>query len=129
MSRTVAFGIVGGNGATGRVVVSELWKSCEGKILIGGGGLTPGSISVAVDRLVERGLVSRVECPEDRRVRVVSLTPKGKELITPVFRKHAAEIRKVFANASPRELRNLEIILKRIGKCAESLGTGVKPRS
>jgi MarR family 2-MHQ and catechol resistance regulon transcriptional repressor len=91
--------------------------------------LTPGSISVAVDRLVERGLVSRVESPEDRRVRVVSLAPKGKKLITPVFRKHAAEIRKVFADASPKELRNLEIILKKIGKCAESLGTGVKPRS
>src|SRR6202047_387556 len=50
--------------------------------------LTPGSISVAVDRLFDKGLVSQVESPEDRRVRVVSLTTKGKELITPVFRKH-----------------------------------------
>src|ERR1700724_1614916 len=91
--------------------------------------LTPGSISVAVDRLVERGLVSRVESPEDRRVRVVSLTSKGKELITPVFRKHATEIGKVFADASPKELRSLETILKKIGKRAESLGTGIKPRS
>jgi MarR family 2-MHQ and catechol resistance regulon transcriptional repressor len=70
--------------------------------------LTPGSISVAIDRLLDRGLVSRVESPEDRRVRIVSLTPKGKELITPIFRKHAAEIRKVFADASPKELRALE---------------------
>src|SRR5712675_3183645 len=46
--------------------------------------LTPGSISVAVDRLLARGLVSRVESREDRRVRVVSLTAKGKELIAPV---------------------------------------------
>src|SRR5438045_7279193 len=53
--------------------------------------LTPGSISTAVDRLVERGLVSRVESPEDRRMQVVSLTPKGKELIGPMSRKHAAE--------------------------------------
>src|SRR6201988_418468 len=37
--------------------------------------LTPGSISTAVDRLVERDLVSRGESPEDRRVRVGSLTP------------------------------------------------------
>jgi len=43
MSRTVAFGIVGGYGATGRAVVSELWKSCEGKILIGGRDLAKGS--------------------------------------------------------------------------------------
>ena len=88
--------------------------------------LTPGSISVAVDRLVERGLVSRVESPEDRRVRVVSLTPKGKELITPVFRNHSAEIGKVFADASPKELRSLETILKKIGKRAERLGSGAK---
>src|ERR1700739_2591202 len=85
--------------------------------------LTPGSISTAVDRLVERGLVSRVESPEDRRVRVVSLTSKGKRLIAPIFRKHAAEIRKVFADASPKELRALETILKKIGKRAESLAT------
>ena len=90
--------------------------------------LTPGSISTAVDRLVERGLVSRAESPEDRRVRVVSLTAKGKELIAPIFRKHAAEIRKVFADASPKELRALEATLKKIGKRAESLGTGVNPK-
>jgi len=88
--------------------------------------LTPGSISVAVDRLVERGLVSRVESPEDRRVRVVSLTSKGKGLMTPVFRKHAAEIRNIFADASPKELRNFESTLKKIGRCAESLGNGVR---
>src|SRR5438309_10529714 len=91
--------------------------------------LTPGSISVAVDRLVERGLVSRIESPEDRRVRIVSLTPRGKELIAPIFRKHAAEIRKVFADSSAKELRTLETILKKIGKRAESLGSGIKPRS
>src|ERR1700751_1009968 len=91
--------------------------------------LTPGSISTAVDRLVERGLVSRVESPEDRRVRIVSLTAKGKELIAPIFRKHAAEIRKVFADVSPKELRALETTLKKMGKRAESLGSGIKPRS
>ena len=89
--------------------------------------LTPGSISTAVDRLVERGLVRRVESTEDRRVRVVSLTPKGKRLITPIFRKHAAEIAKVFADASPKELRSLETILRKIGKRAERLGSGMRP--
>lgn len=90
--------------------------------------LTPGSISTAVDRLVERGLVSRVELPEDRRIRVVSLTTKGKELIAPIFRKHAAEIRKTFADAGPKELRAFEATLKKIGKRAENLGTGITPK-
>ena len=91
--------------------------------------LTPGSISTAVDRLVERGLVSRVEGRDDRRIRVVSLTTKGNKLIAPIFRKHSAEIAKVFADASPKELRALETALKKIGKRAESLGTGIKRRS
>jgi MarR family 2-MHQ and catechol resistance regulon transcriptional repressor len=91
--------------------------------------LTPGSISVAIDRLLDRGLVSRVESPEDRRVRIVSLTPKGKDLIAPIFRKHAAGIRKVFADASSKELRTLETTLKKIGKRAQSLGSRIKPRS
>jgi MarR family 2-MHQ and catechol resistance regulon transcriptional repressor len=89
--------------------------------------LTPGSISVAVDRLLDKGLVSRVESPEDRRVRVVSLTRKGKQLIVPIFRIHAGEIGKVFADASPKELRSLETMLKKIGKRAESLEAGMKP--
>src|SRR6476660_1523945 len=43
--------------------------------------LTPGSISIAVDRLVAKGLVSRTESSEDRRIRMVALTPRGKAVI------------------------------------------------
>src|SRR6201994_1598689 len=39
--------------------------------------LTPGSISTAVARLVGRGLVSRAETSQDRRVRIVALSPRG----------------------------------------------------
>jgi saccharopine dehydrogenase (NAD+, L-lysine-forming) len=47
MSRTVTFGIVGGYGATGRVVASELWKSCEAEILVGGRDLPKGKALAA----------------------------------------------------------------------------------
>ena len=83
--------------------------------------LTPGSISVAVDRLLERGLVSRVESPDDRRVRVVALTKSGKDLIVPIFRKHSAEIARMFADATPKELQTLESVLKKAGKRAATL--------
>src|ERR1700734_819664 len=59
--------------------------------------LTPGSISVAVDRLHGRGLVSRVEDAGDRRVRIVDLTPAGRALIVPVFRRRAAILEEVFS--------------------------------
>src|SRR6266403_446561 len=48
--------------------------------------LTPGSISIAVDRLFADVLVTRVESTEDRRVRIIALTPHGKDLIVPDFR-------------------------------------------
>src|SRR3979411_114173 len=50
--------------------------------------LTPGSISVAVDRLERKGLVKRKNA-DDRRVRLVELTPKGRTLVTKNFREHA----------------------------------------
>ncbi len=83
--------------------------------------LTPGSISIAVDRLVDKGLVSRVESAEDRRVRIVALTSRGKDLIVPAFRKHAGQMRKVFSELSPEELRDLEVALKKVGKRAAAL--------
>jgi MarR family transcriptional regulator, 2-MHQ and catechol-resistance regulon repressor len=83
--------------------------------------LTPGSISVAVDRLFEKRLVSRVESTEDRRVRIVALTPRGKDLIVPAFRKHAGQMRRVFSELSPDELRGLEMALKKIGTRAAVL--------
>jgi len=86
--------------------------------------LTPGSISVAVDRLYGKGLVTRVESAEDRRIRIVALTPSGKELIIPIFRKHAADIRRVLAEITLTELEQLESTLKRVGRRAEQLGRG-----
>jgi len=83
--------------------------------------LTPGSISVAVDRLLEKGLVSRAESPDDRRVRVVALTKSGQDLIVPIFRKHSAEIVRVFAETNPKELEILESVLKKAGKRAKAL--------
>src|ERR1700757_4354363 len=75
--------------------------------------LTPGSISTAVDRLVEKGLVSRVESVEDRRVRIVTLSPSGKDLIASAFRKHSLQMKRVFSELSPEELRGLETALKK----------------
>jgi MarR family transcriptional regulator, 2-MHQ and catechol-resistance regulon repressor len=84
--------------------------------------LNPGSVSVAVDRLYKKGLVSRVESESDRRVRTVSLTEKGRRVFVPIFRQHAALIKRAFQDVSPEEQRQLEEVLKRIGRRAEELG-------
>jgi MarR family 2-MHQ and catechol resistance regulon transcriptional repressor len=83
--------------------------------------LNPGSVSVAVDRLYKKGFVSRVECCSDRRVRTVSLTDKGREMFVPLFRRHAALIKRAFQDVSSEELQQLEVVVKKIGKRAASL--------
>ncbi len=83
--------------------------------------LTPGSISIAVERLVAKGLVSRVESAEDRRVRIVALTPRGKDLITAAFRKHSGQMKRVFSDLGPEELHGLEAVLKKVGRRAAAL--------
>lgn len=83
--------------------------------------LNPGSVSVAVDRLYKKGLVSRVECPSDRRIRTVSITPKGRAVFAPLFRQHASLIQRAFREISSEDRRKLEELLKKIGKRAETL--------
>jgi MarR family transcriptional regulator, 2-MHQ and catechol-resistance regulon repressor len=84
--------------------------------------LNPGSVSVAVDRLYKKGLVSRVESESDRRIRTVSLTEKGRRVFVPIFRQHAVLIKRAFQDVSPEEQRQMEEVLKRIGRRAEELG-------
>ena len=74
-----------------------------------------------MDRLFAKGLVSRVESAEDRRVRIVALTTRGKDLIVPAFRKHAGQMRKVFSELNAEELSGLEAALKKVGKGASAL--------
>ena len=81
--------------------------------------LTPGSISIAVDRLVAKGLVSRVESTEDRRVRIVALTPRGKDLIAAAFRKHSLRMKRVFSELSPEG--SLVASKRHLGKSASAL--------
>ena len=77
--------------------------------------LTLGSINIAVDRLSATDLVTWVESPEDRRVRIVALT-RGKDLIVFAFRKHSGQMRSVFSQLSPAELSGLELALNKVGK-------------
>jgi len=80
--------------------------------------LTPGSISVAVERLVKKGLVARKERSHDRRVRQVELTAKGRALITLGFREHAAAMEDTVSALSTRERQTLLRLLKKLGKHA-----------
>src|SRR4030081_2603255 len=80
--------------------------------------LTPGSISVAVDRLEKKMLVKRRNT-DDRRVRLVELTAKGRALITKTFGEHAAAMEEAADILSIEERRMLLRLLKKLGKGEE----------
>jgi MarR family transcriptional regulator, 2-MHQ and catechol-resistance regulon repressor len=80
--------------------------------------LTPGSISVAVERLVGKGLVRRREEPGDRRVRLVELTVKGRAIIISGFRLHREAMEAAAAGLSMAERVTLIPLLKKLGKGA-----------
>lgn len=97
----------------GPLPVNEIGK----KIL-----LTSGSITVAVDRLEQKGLVERRAHGTDRRARVVHLTRKGRKLITRAYGKHAADMEQLAsASLSGGERATLIRLLKRIGYKAADL--------
>ncbi len=83
--------------------------------------LTPGSISVAVDRLFEKGLVTRMDGEQDRRVRMVDLAPAGRKLIQRVFDDHAVELESIASALTKAERTQLARILKKLGKHAASV--------
>jgi MarR family 2-MHQ and catechol resistance regulon transcriptional repressor len=79
--------------------------------------LTPGSISVAIDRLEKKKLVKR-RTTDDRRVRLVELTAKGRELVARTFETHAAAMERA-TTLSKEERLTLLPLLKKLGKGAE----------
>ena len=93
----------------GRMRVGELQQ----KLLVTSGGTT-----YLVDRLVARGLVERVECPDDRRVRHVELTAAGDALVRAAFVRHAARIARALDGLSAREQEVATGLLKSLGLSA-----------
>lgn len=82
--------------------------------------LTSGSMTTAIDRLQERGLVERVADPHDRRAKRVTLTREGKALITKAFAAHKKRIDRSANALSMPERAKLIALLKKLGRGAEA---------
>jgi MarR family 2-MHQ and catechol resistance regulon transcriptional repressor len=83
--------------------------------------LTSGSISTAVNRLEERGMVIRKRDPSDRRVFRVHLTSAGRQSVETAYRRHSRNLEKTAAALNEKERRALVFLLKKLGRHAETL--------
>ena len=77
--------------------------------------LALGSMTAAVDRLEERGLILRTPSPEDRRAKILKLSPKGRSVVAAAFTRHAADLETVMAVLDQHERRQLRDLLKKVG--------------
>jgi DNA-binding MarR family transcriptional regulator len=72
------------------------------------------SVSRAVDGLVRNRLVRRVEDPDDRRVRRLSITDKGRRLAGEIVAARLADLEAFAGNLSPAQRRKLDAALEAV---------------
>ncbi len=82
--------------------------------------LTSGSMTTAVDRLEARGLVLRGNDAKDRRARIISLTPVGRQLIERAFAEHREAMEQAVAGFSEEDRAVLIPLLKQLGRTGEN---------
>jgi DNA-binding MarR family transcriptional regulator len=77
-------------------------------------GASMPAMSRAIDGLVRKGLVSRVEDPQDRRRRLVSLTDQGHQVTNAALMGRAVGAVKLASSFSDEELQELDSLLSRL---------------
>jgi MarR family transcriptional regulator, 2-MHQ and catechol-resistance regulon repressor len=82
--------------------------------------LTSGSITSAIDRLEQRGLVTRTTDGGDRRSRIVRLTAEGRETIRQAFAAHKKHMEATVSSLDLEERAELIGLLRRLGQDAQS---------
>ena len=77
---------------------------------------TGGNLTMVAGNLEKQGLAKRQTSPEDKRVQIVALTPKGKSLIRQIFPKHAAAIAEFLSELNLEEQARLGDLCRKLGR-------------
>jgi DNA-binding MarR family transcriptional regulator len=75
---------------------------------------TGGNMTVVIDNLAKDDLVRRCVDPEDRRASLISITEKGRKLISEIFPKHVNNLGEVFSTLNVEEKKTLISLLKKL---------------
>ncbi|MFI6737285.1 MarR family winged helix-turn-helix transcriptional regulator [Nonomuraea sp. NPDC050451] len=84
-------------------------------------GVSLGTVTGLVDRLVAHGLVTRHEDPHDRRVRRAELSPAGAALIEEIHNSGLEHYRRILDHLDTETLRSLDHITRTIRAVADKL--------
>lgn len=80
-----------------------------------------GTVTGIVDRLAAQGLVTRREDPDDRRVRLVELTSRGRVLAEELFDAGTAGYLRLLDRLDTETLRSMEQVMLRIQTVATEM--------
>lgn len=78
--------------------------------------VTGGNMTMVINNLEKRGLVSRQRHQQDRRQITVSLTETGQQLIDELFPRHAQNIVNLMSTLLPDEQEQLGLLCKMLGR-------------
>lgn len=76
--------------------------------------LTSGTITNRLDRLEERGLIERLDDPDDRRGTLVALTAKGKASVDRAVTAHVENETRIVSVLSKTERSELDRLLRKL---------------
>jgi DNA-binding MarR family transcriptional regulator len=108
------FGLRGAEFAVLATLVRLSVESASQKRLASELGLSAGTVSLRIDRLVGRGLVQRQPDPADGRGALVSLTDLGRALFEACAPEHLANAQELLAGLTERERDQLAYLLGKL---------------
>jgi MarR family 2-MHQ and catechol resistance regulon transcriptional repressor len=82
--------------------------------------LSSGSITYVVDKLEQKGYLTRRPCMEDRRITYAEISEKGNEWMSQIFPLHEKVIHNAVAGLTPEETEIVIRLLKKLGMHANS---------
>ncbi|MEV4357572.1 MarR family transcriptional regulator [Nonomuraea sp. NPDC049625] len=103
------------------IMLLALNGSASGQELAHHLGVSLGTVTGLVDRLVAHGLVTRHEDPHDRRVRRAELSPAGTALIEEIQDSGFEHYRRILDHLDTETLRSLDHITRTIRAVADKL--------
>ncbi len=77
---------------------------------------TPGNITVVVRNLKKEGYIEAIEDVKDKRVSILSISTKGKEIIEELFPNHAKNIQEWFSVFTNDEKETMFKLLRKLQK-------------
>jgi DNA-binding MarR family transcriptional regulator len=94
---------------------------CTNRELAESAGISAPTATRMIDGLLERGLVSRVEDPTDRRAVVISLTAAGRSALAKKEREYAERRGRLADALEPHEQKAAAELLRRLAAVIEEL--------